>query len=1130
MNLPWHKSARSKRFLRRAMGVFWLLWAAHGNAAAVKGLYVGSDFYTPNEFTQAAARVSGFTRLFLSFFHVDERGDVTYNNIPVVRDGVYVGDPSWRMRLAAVKHQPTSIDRIELALGNGPDDATFDNIRKLVAAQGTGPDSVLYKDLLALRAATGADAVQFADERTYDVSFAVALGKMVAALGLKVTFHAYARPDFWAEVKSQLGTNADALYLACYAAGADNGLAAWVQRFGSSMVYPGLWGNTDTPTSAMMKLRNWRQTLGITGGFMWLNGFMPGDAGKWSGALAYGLDSIASLRIVNRNSGKSLNLAYGGFTNGTAIGQSGYEDGNRQRWMLVPTEKGDHFKIVSWISGQSASIAFDSSMAGAQLWTWDYNNDPSQQFDLLDAGNGWFKIKNVRNGLVLEVAGGSTSDNATVQQNVDTGASSQLWKLYPYQPALLAAENFDYPVGALSGQNGGEGWNGAWSDALNPQTEVSSGSLLGGVNVPPGYDAHSSGNAAFIPNDKRAGRYLDCAASGSFGVYGYLDADGRIGADGKTIYISFLEQPAKTSLFYEFELNRGMERIAGIGNDTHTGDVSLRAPADTFTTIAPGNTNVNFYVMRIDFKPGDDDVRVYRNPASVTEPGQPALVVNSAADLSFNRISLAAFANGNTAKFDQIRFASSWQDAIAAAPEFAVQSSGQLVADDIFRRVRLAAQVLSGGRNKYYLLDGHTGLKMLLNRPTQFEPGDLVVVTGLVEHRGQLVDLIEAEARKTGHAPLPPPRPLDAQNVSQSNFWVSVEGVLRELRDDGMGQRMTLQTGARKFTARFQAESKTPANWPIGSRLKLTGVCLQPFDAGQADSENQDAFELLLNSPAAVELVARPPWWTLKRAMIAIGVLAAGLALAFLWIRSLQRQVERQTVRLRSEIMQREQAERARVIEEERSRISRDLHDDLGSLLTQINLLANFTSGMKSSPELMRDRIRQISDKSHRMITALDEVVWMMNSRNESLSSLAAYLAAYTEEFLSKANMVCRIEAPRSYPERAVTAEVRNNVFSSVKETINNAVRHGKPSKILLKLSVSAGTFAVHIQDDGCGFDPLNVAPGNGLANLQLRMQKVGGSCQIQSSIQAGTTVILEVPLVPLPCPTEVSGQARRPS
>jgi hypothetical protein len=809
MNFPFHKNARKRWLLCEVAGVFLLLCSAYADAAAVKGLYVGNDFYAPNESTQNAARASGFTRLFLSFFHVDEHGDVTYNNTPVVRNGLYVGDASWGTKLAALRKQPTSIDRLELAFGGGQEDASFANIRNLLAAQGTSSNSILYKDFLALKEATGADAIQLIDERTYNTSSTVALGKIVTALDMKVTFRAYTNQNFWANVKSQLGDHADTLYLVCYGDGTNNDVSSWTRTFGGSAIYPGLWGNTDTSASAMLKMRTWRQTLGINGGFIWLNGFMPDDAGKWAGALSYGLDSIATLRVVNKNSGKSLNLVDGSTTNGSAINQSAYAAGNNQRWILVPTEKGDHFKIISWVSGKCASIAFDSSMAGAQVWTWDDNNDPSQQFDLMDAGNGWFEIKNVRSGLVLEIAGGSTADNAIIQQNVDTGAASQMWRFYPYQPGLLAFENFDYPAGALSGQNGGEGWNGDWSDVLSSAgTKVAAGNLLGGVHVPPEYDARSSGNSAFIPNDKRAGRYLDCSASGNFGVYGYLDANGRIGADGKTLYISFLEQPAKTSFFYEFELNRGMERIAGIGNDTHTDDVSLRAPANNFTKIAPGNTNVNFYVLRIDFKPGNDDVRVYRNPASDTEPDQPTLTLSDIADMSFNRLSLAAFANDNTAKFDQIRIASSWQYAVAAAPEFAIQSASSIAADDLFRRVQIAAQVLSGGLNRYYLIDGNTGLKVLLNRPMQFEPGDTVVVTGLVERRGQFVDLIEADARKTGHSPLPPARPLNPLASNQSNLWVSVEGLLKDFKENGIERTMELQAGSHNFSARFQPASR----------------------------------------------------------------------------------------------------------------------------------------------------------------------------------------------------------------------------------------------------------------------------------------------------------------------------------
>lgn len=1108
MNRSLRDINRTGHIMRRLAGLILLLWLSFPvrvNAEAVKGLYVGSDFYASGEAIQNAAHVSGFNRLFLSFLHVDAAGNITYNNTPVVQNGFYVGDPAWGTKLAALKIQPTDVNRIELVIGGDQEDASFANIKHLIATQGTGSNSILSRDFRALKNATGVDAIQFADEKTYDAPSTVAFGDMIAGLGLKVTLRPSVNQRFWAAVKSQLGTNVDSIYLQCYANGAGNDPGAWDKVFGGFKVYPGLYGNTDTPYSALMKMRNWQQTLGITGGYMWLNGFMPGDALKWSGALSYGLDSISSLRIVNKNSGKSLNLVGGSTTNGSAIRQSRYLPGNNQRWMLVPTEKGDHLKIVSWVSGQCASIAYSSSLASAQLWTWDYNSDPSQQFDLVDAGNGWFKIKNVRTGLVLEVAGGSMDDEAAVQQNLDTGAANQQWRFYPYGNTLLASESFDYPTGNLSGQNGGEGWNGGWSDTYSPSTQVLAGSLKGGDNVPNEYNARSSGNSSFIPNDKRVGRYLDCSINGIFSAYGYLDSNGRIGADGKTLYISFLQQPAKTSLFYEFELNRGTTRIAGIGNDTHTDKVNLRAPAEVFTPIGAGNTNVNFYVMRIDFKSGNDDVQVYRNPTSLDEPDVATLTLSNAADLSFNRISLAAFANDNEVKFDQIRIANSWKQSIAAAPEFAIQHNSNLVSSDMFRKIKISAEVLHGNEQSYYLLDDNTGVHILLDRPMPLSPGDVIEITGLVEQKNQFVDLIEAAASKQSHLPLPQPRPLNFQNADGLFPWVWVEGTLINIIDDGTKRTVEMQVGAKKIVARLQPEPALKMDWPVGSRIKVIGVYLRPTD-GQTNA----AGEILLNSPNDVKIIARPPWWTLKHALMVVSLLAVVLTLAFIWISLLHRQVERRTRQWKHEISQREKIEQERIIAEERTRISRDLHDDFGSKLTQIGLLAWLP---EESSEKAGERLRLIGEKSRLMVSALDEVVWMINPGDETLSSFTAYMAGYVEEFLAKTDIACRVEAPNSYPEKIITSEARNDLFSSVKEAVNNAVRHGKPTQVSLKFAVLENKLTISIHDNGCGFEPAVVSHGHGLANLRQRMQKHGGTFEIQSRLQGGTIVILQLPL-----------------
>jgi len=230
------------------------------------------------------------------------------------------------------------------------------------------------------------------------------------------------------------------------------------------------------------------------------------------------------------------------------------------------------------------------------------------------------------------------------------------------------------------------------------------------------------------------------------------------------------------------------------------------------------------------------------------------------------------------------------------------------------------------------------------------------------------------------------------------------------------------------------------------------------------------------------------------------------------WITLLRRQVERRTRQLEREIGERERAEKLRAIEHERSRIARDLHDDLGSTLTEISMMATTGPGQKVGSEVIASRLHEIAEKSRSMISSLDGVVWVVNSKNDTLSSLVEYLASYAEEFLAKARVACRIELPKGYSERIIAAEIRHDVMLAVRETLNNAVRHGRPHEVLLKLVIDGDSLEILIQDDGCGFDPVQVKTG-GLGNLQQRLAKLHGSCHVDSSSGHGTAVVLKLPL-----------------
>ena len=135
--------------------------------------------------------------------------------------------------------------------------------------------------------------------------------------------------------------------------------------------------------------------------------------------------------LVNKNSGKALDLIAGNTALGAPIRQWSYDyNSQNQRWALLPTEGGNHFKLISLVSGKCACIRDDSTAGGALLHQWDYiAGNTSHQWDLVDAGNGYYAVRNVRSGLVLDVRDWSTADNADVLQWTSTGGANQQWQL-----------------------------------------------------------------------------------------------------------------------------------------------------------------------------------------------------------------------------------------------------------------------------------------------------------------------------------------------------------------------------------------------------------------------------------------------------------------------------------------------------------------------------------------------------------------------------------------------------------------------------------------------------------------------------------------------------------------------------
>jgi signal transduction histidine kinase len=203
--------------------------------------------------------------------------------------------------------------------------------------------------------------------------------------------------------------------------------------------------------------------------------------------------------------------------------------------------------------------------------------------------------------------------------------------------------------------------------------------------------------------------------------------------------------------------------------------------------------------------------------------------------------------------------------------------------------------------------------------------------------------------------------------------------------------------------------------------------------------------------------------------------------------------------------------ERQTIRQQERARIARDIHDDLGASLTQIALMLEREEDV---PEANRDRPRwqRIAGKARASVHALNEIVWAVNPDNDSLSKLVDFVYSFSEEICQSAGLRCFHDVPVLLPVRVLTSEFRHSLFLAVKEALNNVIKHAHATEVRLRVSWAEDELQIEIADNGQGFDASQGRVlGNGLKNMQTRLSGLGGRAEIASQPGEGTKITFVV-------------------
>ncbi|MES2658911.1 MAG: ATP-binding protein [Verrucomicrobiota bacterium] len=431
-------------------------------------------------------------------------------------------------------------------------------------------------------------------------------------------------------------------------------------------------------------------------------------------------------------------------------------------------------------------------------------------------------------------------------------------------------------------------------------------------------------------------------------------------------------------------------------------------------------------------------------------------------------------------------------------------------------RVRLRGRMLARNADTLLVSDGTHRLRLASPTAQGSVPGDEVEVTGFARTGPISPVIVHPQLRVLSHRPLTGaimPDPAKLPDLTLDGSLIRMEGrVISDTIQSGE-RRLELEAGALRFLAAGPSGPADGGTFLRDSRVRVEGI----YFATTSDllSTGPGNFEIRMAGDQSLHLVASPSWWTTRRLLMLVVFLFGGLALVLGWVTGLRRVVKRRTSQLAEEIAKKEHAESERTLEQERARVARDLHDELGAGLTEIGLLGSLVANPGIAASAKSGYLGTLGDVSRSLVAALDEIVWAINPDYDAVDDLASYLWLHAQRLLKPAGIDCDTVKPVMIPGGRLGSRSRQSLLLAFKEALNNVIKHSRANRVVLSIRVERENLVVGIADDGVGLlTETEPSPGSqGIAGMRERMQGLGGTCEIISPPDGGTVVNLTIPL-----------------